>query len=82
MTGTIVWNGQLDKEGSVTITGGTASAGTVQGVLPGVPVSIEIDAKDVGLIESPRSSNGFQKITLRSHKKRSGPITIRWKVVN
>jgi hypothetical protein len=78
----IVWTGQLDKEGSVTISGGTASAGTLQGVLPGVPVSIEIDARDIGLTESPRASNGFKKLTLVSHKKRSGPITIRWKVVN
>ena len=77
----IVWSGQLEKEGSVTIDGGTASLGTLQGVLPGVPVSIEVDAKDVGLIESPRASNGFKKLTLRSHKKRNGPITIRWKIV-
>ena len=78
----IVWNGQLEKEGSVTITGGIASAGTLQGVLPGVPVSIEIDAKDIGMIESPRASNGYKKLTLRSHRKRSGPIVIHWKVVN
>ena len=78
----MIWTGQLEKEGSVTINGGIASAGTLQGVLPGVPVSIEIDARDIGMIESPRASNGFKKLTLRSHKKRSGPIVIRWKVVN
>jgi hypothetical protein len=71
----------LEKEGSVTINGGNATAGTLQGVLPGVPVSIEVETKDIGLIESPRASNGYQKITLRSHKKRSGPIVIRWKVI-
>jgi hypothetical protein len=77
----IIWNGSLDKEGSVTITGGTASSGTLQGVLPGVPVTLVVEAKDIGLLESPRSSNGFKKLTLRSHKKRSGPIVIRWKVM-
>ena len=80
--GVLVWTGQLDKEGSVTIDGGTASAGSLQGVLPGVPISIEVDAKDIGMTESPRASNGWKKLTLRSHKKRNGPITIRWKVVN
>jgi hypothetical protein len=72
----------LEKEGSVTINGGVATAGNLQGVLPGVPVSIEVDAKDIALLESPRASNGFKKITLRSHKKRNGPIVIRWKVVS
>jgi hypothetical protein len=78
----LVWTGQLDKEGAVTIEGGIASAGTLHGVLPGVPISVEIDAKDIGLVESPRASNGWKKLTLRSHKKRTGPITIRWKVLN
>jgi hypothetical protein len=81
MSGVLVWTGQLDKEGSVTIDGGISSAGSLQGVLPGVPISIEVDAKDIGLTESPRASNGWKKLTLRSHKKRNGPITIRWKVV-
>jgi hypothetical protein len=78
----IIWNGPLEKEGSVTITGGIASAGNLQGVLPGVPILLEIDAKDIGIVESPRASNGFKKLTLRSHKKRNGPIVIRWKVMN
>lgn len=78
----MIWTGQLEKEGSVTINGSSASMGTLQGVLPGVPVSLEIDAKDIGMIESPRASNGFKKLTLRSHKKRNGPIVIRWKVAN
>ena len=72
----------MDKEGAVTIDGGLATAGSLHGALPGVPVAIEVDAKDIGLVESPRASNGWKKLTLRSHKKRNGPITIRWKVLN
>jgi hypothetical protein len=81
ISGELVWTGQLDKESSVTINGGTATAGSLRGVLPGVPISIEVDAKDIGLIESPRASNGWSRLTIRSHKKRNAPITIRWKVV-
>jgi hypothetical protein len=80
-SGEVVWTGQLDKEGSVTITGGTATEGSLRGVFPGVPISIEVDARDIGLLESPRASNGWNRLTIRSHKKRNGPIVIRWKVV-
>jgi hypothetical protein len=78
----LTWTGELQKEGVLTISAGKASAGTLHGVLPGVPITIEVDARDIGLTESPGARNGWQRIVIRSHKKRNGPIVIRWKVIN
>jgi hypothetical protein len=45
-----------------------------------VPVTIEVDARDIGLTESPSARNGWSRIVIVTHKKRNSPITIRWKL--
>lgn len=80
-SGTLIWSGPLKKDSVVTIDGAQASAGTVQGALPGVPVTIETDFEDVGFAEMPGPSNGWKKVGIRGRKNQNVVVTMRWKVI-
>ena len=79
--GVLLWSGRLDKNGSVTITGNSASFGELTGELPGVPVMIEVDQRDFALAETPSPSNGWRRITIRSRSKRHSVVSIKWSVM-
>lgn len=81
-SGMLMWLGKLDKNGVVTIEGNHASAGTLTGALPGVPVTLETDLTNIGFAEMPGPSNGWKKVSLRSKKSQNIVISIRWKVLN
>jgi len=80
-SGVIVWTGSLDKHSVVTIDGGSASSGRVQGILPGIPVSIEVEPSGVGVAEAPSPNNGWKRIVLRCRKGNFSQVTIRWHVL-
>jgi len=80
MTGVAVWTGKLNKDDTLSITGGTASTGTLEGTpLPNVQLSFTIDQKDLGIAQWPSASNGY-RLVLKTHKKLE-KITIHWSVV-
>lgn len=79
-TGVLLWSGFLEKGSLVTIDGSQASMGTVYYILPGVPVDISIEGKDVDLVAGPGLQNGWRGLTLRSKVKRHMVVTITWKV--
>lgn len=80
-SGVIVWSGQLEKGAAISVSGNQSSVGSVNGALPGVPVLIEVDPKDVGVAEAPGPSNGWKSFSLRSRKGRHTVVTIRWRVL-
>jgi len=81
-SGVINWSGKIDKNETVSIDGGQASAGTVlQGALPGVPVMLDIDHAEFALAEVPAPSNGWSRLRIRSRNRRHTVITIRWTVI-
>lgn len=80
-SGVIIWSGRLDKGQAIAINGGQANNGTLNGGLPGVPVLIEVDPKDVGIAEAPGPSNGWKGFSLRSNKGRHTVVTIRWRTI-
>ncbi|MGD0201759.1 MAG: hypothetical protein ABSD27_13495 [Bryobacteraceae bacterium] len=82
-SGTIIWSGQLQKNGLFTIDGENASGGTVRGdFLPGVPVTITaVQPSDVGVAETPSPANGWKRIVLRSRSNRRSVVTITWSVL-
>ena len=77
-SGVIVWSGQLERNGLVEISGTAASSGTLRGELPGVPVIVEIEPKDVGVAEAPSPQNGWKRLALRSRNRRLSVVTIKW----
>jgi hypothetical protein len=77
--GSFTWSGQLHKNGTLTIDGASASEGALGGALPGVPVLVEIDQKDLGVVEPPSPSNQWRRLVLRSRADRHTVVTIRWR---
>jgi hypothetical protein len=77
----IVWSGQLEKGEAISVNGTRPSTGNLTGALPGVPVLIEVEPKDVGIAEAPGPSNGWKGFSLRSRKGRQTVVTIRWRVL-
>lgn len=81
-SGVVVWSGPMRKNQTVTIDGSAASIGTVQGALPGVPVRLETDFKDIGFAEMPSRSNGWRRFALRGKMNGNVAISIRWRTLN
>ena len=80
MAGMTTWTGKLERDSTLTITGGTPSTGIVTGAgLPGVPVRVTIDQTNLGITEMPNASNEYRRIVLRSHSKHD-KIVIHWTV--
>ena len=79
--GTMTWSGQLEKNGTVTIDGHDASSGSLEGDLPGVPVMIDIDNKEIAVAEAPGPENGWKRLVLRSKKQKRLVVTIQWTVI-
>ncbi len=80
-SGVIVWSGQLERGAAVTIDGDRPSVGSMNGVLPGVPVMVEITPSDIAVAEPPGPGNGWKRISVRSRKSRHTVVTIRWSVL-
>lgn len=82
-SGVMIWSGQLEREGRIEITGAAASGlpGTLRGELPGVPVIVEVEPKDVGVAEAPSPANGWKRLVLRSRTQRLSVVTIKWTVI-
>lgn len=81
-SGVIIWSGPLRKDALVTIDGELTNTGTVRGSLPGVPVVVETDYKDVGFAEMPGPSNGWKRVVLRGRKNINVVVTLRWRALD
>ncbi len=75
----LVWSGDLRKGDIVTIEGGHASTGSLQGALPGVPVILETDYRGIGFSEMPGPSNGWKRVSFRALRDQKVVVTLRWK---
>ncbi|MBK9170052.1 MAG: zinc ribbon domain-containing protein [Bryobacterales bacterium] len=80
-SGVVVWSGQLERGGQVTIDGSDATAGRLNGALPGVPVIVEIDTREFALAEAPSPANGWKRFTFRARNKRHTVVTVKWSVL-
>jgi len=50
----------------------------LRGALPGVPVIVDVEPKDIAVMETPAPSNGWKRIVLRSRSDRNIVVTIHW----
>jgi len=72
----------VDKNQTVVIDGSSPSMGSLNGRLPGVPVSVNLDVREFAIAEAPSPSNNWSKLVFRSRNKRHTVVTIQWKVIN
>jgi Double zinc ribbon len=80
-SGTLVWSGHLDKNALVTIRGRSASSGTLEGQLPGVPVIIQVYPNNIGVAEFPGPQNSWKKVVLRGNKSGDVVVRIQWQTL-
>ena len=82
-SGTIIWTGQVGKNEVITIDGGSATIGVVQGTpLPGVPCRIQLSDSSVAVVEPPGSGNSYRKIVLRFNRSGNFSVRINWEALN
>jgi TonB family protein len=79
-SGTLTWSGALKKNLLVVVEGNQATEGSVMGSLPGVPVTVQVDTKDVALVDSPGPGGGWKKLSFRSTKNMNSVVVIRWRL--
>jgi eukaryotic-like serine/threonine-protein kinase len=80
-SGIITWSGQLEKNAVLVLAPPKASVGSVTGELPGKPVSIEVEPKEVIIRQRPNEANGYKILMLQSGSNRFTSITIYWKTI-
>jgi hypothetical protein len=78
----LLWSGKIDSGGTVTIDRDHCSMGTLMSPgLPGVPVTLDFDAREFALAEAPSPGNGWSKLVIRSRNKRHVSISLSWSVI-
>lgn len=82
-SGSLVWSGQVDKDGLIRIEGAVPTIGTMTGdPLPlGKPIQVSIEPKDFAVAQAPSASNQFNRVVIRSPRKGTFKIVIHWQVV-
>jgi serine/threonine protein kinase len=81
VSGTIVWSGDLQKNSVLVIDDQQVSIGSATGELPGKPVQIEVEPKDVVIRQMPNATNAWKLIILYSGNRKYSSITVNWKVL-
>ena len=69
-SGVLNWSGRVEKDQLVTIEG-----------LPGIPVMIDLDAKEFSVVEPPSPSNRWQRLVVRSRNRKNASIAVRWTAI-
>jgi hypothetical protein len=80
-TGILTWSGAAEKGSDIVISSASASQGSLQGKLPGVPCLIHVQDPNVAVAEAPGPSNNFQRIVLRFNKKGKFSLRIDWEIL-
>jgi serine/threonine protein kinase len=80
-SGILTWSGDLERNAILVIAGGDATIGKLDGRLPGKPIQIEVEPKDLTIRQAPSPANNWNRIILYSGNRRHSSITIRWKLV-
>ncbi len=80
--GVVIWTGEADKGMTVVIEGASASAGQVQGALPGVACMVRLNAANVAVTEGPGPRNNYRRISLRFNKKGRFSVPVEWEVLH
>jgi hypothetical protein len=78
--GFLIWTGRLRKGETLTIENDRASSGTLDGKLPGIPVTLELDEEDFELLEAPSPANRWKRLRIRSVHIEHEEIIIPWLV--
>jgi hypothetical protein len=77
--GAITWKGKLNKRETLSIQNNTPNVGRISGMLPGVPVDVQVLTKDCMITMNPSQQNGWKSISVETTSKQK-TIVIEWRV--
>jgi serine/threonine protein kinase len=80
-SGIVTWSGNLEKNSILVIAEHQATIGSVTGRLPGKPVQIEVEPKELVIRQMPSEINRWNQIILYSGNQKYSSITIRWTLI-
>jgi tRNA A-37 threonylcarbamoyl transferase component Bud32 len=81
-SGVITWSGSLEKNSVLVITDKGVTIGSITGQLPGKPVHIEVEPRDITIRQKPGENNHWDQMILYSGNQRYTSITIHWKILD
>jgi serine/threonine protein kinase len=81
-SGVITWSGSLEKNSVLVITDQGVTIGSISGQLPGTPVLIDVEPRDITIRQKPGENNHWNQIILYSGNQKYSSITIHWKMLN
>lgn len=79
--GKLVWSGKINRNTILTIEGNRAVLGAVEGELPGLPVTVEVEPREITVVEPPSAQNRWKRLILRTGQQRVTHIEITWSLV-
>jgi len=79
--GSIHWSGELDKNSILVLAEEGSSIGSMTGRLPGTPVQIEVEPKELSIRQMPGKANDWSTIMLYSGNRKYTSITIHWQTI-
>jgi hypothetical protein len=79
-SGTVTWKGHIDRNKVLTILDNAPNSGTLTGMFPGVPITVNIQTKDCTVAMQPSGLNGWKSIQIATQRRQT-TITIEWHVI-
>jgi len=81
LRGALSWAGTLEPGATLIVQGGGASAGSLTGDLPRVPISVEAATSGVALVAVPSAANQWDQVVVKNTGAAPlGSIQLRWRV--
>jgi len=79
-SGTVTWKGHIDKNHVLTIVDNVPNSGKLDGMFPGVPITVTLRTTDCTVQMLPSGLNGWKSIQVVTQKKQT-TISIDWQII-
>jgi uncharacterized ubiquitin-like protein YukD len=79
-SGTVTWKGHIDRNKVLTIVDNVPNSGKIDGMFPGVPITVTLRTADCTVQMLPSGLNGWKSIQIAIQKKQT-TISIDWQVI-
>jgi hypothetical protein len=79
-SGTVTWRGHIDRNKVLTIVDNVPNSGKLDGMFPGVPITVIVRTTDCTVQMLPSGLNGWKSIQIATQKKQT-TISIDWQII-
>lgn len=79
-SGTVTWRGKIDRNKVLTIVDNVPNSGKIDGMFPGVPITVTLRTTDCTVQMLPSGLNGWKSIQI-AIQRRQTTISIDWQII-